>query len=314
MYENGADARTLFRALHDHNGPDAHEAASVPWLEHAGDEYRGWLARAAFPDGWWTGKAAMGGGRPLIRELYALSRVSDVLLLGFQSAGDIAGTTSSGPSRPGRRLDWPGVSRSEYVDFFARLGMTAFDDEDAAVGVFDPFFHEIVEVEQADDPDAPIRITRVVWPGLMLGDLLFSRAGVRVLAGRNHAQHGVADRFPLYWTFRRNYRPTVDESHGWGSQSQWATDFRLDYRTSTAQRLNVAGDADIDAPQALSEDAAQLTIGERRELLRHRCLLRAPDAAGALAGTPGWEKELSPFAWRLPGSDTGVTVGAEHRG
>ncbi|MFF8788702.1 hypothetical protein [Streptomyces sp. NPDC015125] len=311
MYDNGANARALFRALHDHEGPDAYEVTSVPWLERAGDEYRTWLARAAFHDGWWTGEAAMHGSRLLIRELYALSRVNDVLLLGFQPSGD---TPSGPPSWPVRRLQWPGVSLSEYVDLFTGLGMTAFDDEDAAVGVFDPFFHEIVEVEQADDPDTPIRITQVVWPGLMLGDLLFSRAGVRVRAGRNHAQRGVADCFPLYWTSRRNYRPTVDESHGWGASSQWATDFRLDYRTSTSLQLNVAGDADSDAPDDLNEDAAQLAVGERRELLRHRCLLRAPDAAGILAEAPGWEKELSPFTWRLPGSDTGVTVGGKRRG
>ncbi|MFD0531918.1 hypothetical protein ACFQ1I_43790 [Kitasatospora arboriphila] len=49
-------------------------------------------------------------------------------------------------------------------------------------GGFDPFLHEIVEVEQADDPAAPIEVTEVLWPGLMLGELLFSRAGVRVRA------------------------------------------------------------------------------------------------------------------------------------
>ncbi|MER5851332.1 hypothetical protein ABT126_31005 [Streptomyces sp. NPDC002012] len=81
--------------------------------------------------------------------------------------------------------------------------------------VFDSFLHEIVDVEQADDPHAPIRITQIVWPGLMLGQLLFSRAGVRVRAGANHAQCGVADRPPLYWTYLRRHRSTVDLSHGW---------------------------------------------------------------------------------------------------
>ncbi|MCZ1005657.1 hypothetical protein [Streptomyces lydicus] len=309
MYENGVDARALFRALHEHEGPHAHEVTSVPWLQQTGDEYRLWLARAAVHDGWWTGETAMRGSGLLIRELYALSRVNDVLLLGFQPSGD----APPGPSWPVRRLQWPGVSLSEYVALFTGLGMTAFDDEDAAAGTFDPFFHEIVDVEQADDLAAPIRITQVVWPGLMLGDLLFSRAGVRVRAGRNHAQRGVADCFPLYWTFRRNYRPTVDESHDWGAQSQWATNFRLDYRTSTSLELNVAGDADIDTAEDLSGDAAQLAVGERRELLRHRCLLRAPEAVNALAGAPGWEKELRPFDWRLPGSVGGVTVGGMRR-
>ncbi|MDI5904569.1 MULTISPECIES: hypothetical protein [Streptomyces] len=43
-----------------------------------------------------------------------------------------------------------------------------------------------------------------------------------------------------------------------------------------------------------------LTPDERRELLRHRCLLRVPRAADALARTPGWELDLMPFDWRLP--------------
>ncbi|MFF0078228.1 hypothetical protein ACFYR1_00635 [Streptomyces canus] len=43
-----------------------------------------------------------------------------------------------------------------------------------------------------------------------------------------------------------------------------------------------------------------LTPGERRELLRHRCLLRVPRAVDALARTPGWERDLMPFDWRLP--------------
>ncbi|WP_051818334.1 hypothetical protein [Streptomyces sp. NRRL S-1813] len=308
MYEDGTDARALFQALHDHDGPEAYGKVAVPWLEHAGDDYRAWLARAGLHDGWWAGEAAIHGRRFLIRELYALSRVSDVLLLGFQPAAD----TPSGPSWPVRRLQWPGVSLFEYLALFTGLGMTPFDH-----GGFDPFFHEIVDVEQADDPAAPIQVTQVVWQGLMLGDLLFSRAGVRVRAGRKRALRGVADRFPLYWTFRSNYRPTVDESHGWGSHSQWATDFRLDYRTSTSVQLNVAGDAGIDVPGDLNEQAAQLTSGERRDLLRHRCLLRPPDAADMLAQMPGWEKELSLFAWRLPSSDTGVaraTVGGEPRG
>lgn len=132
--------------------------------------------------------------------------------------------------------------------------------------------------------------------------------GVRIRAGVAHAQRGVADRSPLYWTFRRRHRPTVDLSQGWGSNSRWRTGFRLDYRTPTGDRLNVTGNCPIDGSAALHpEDPGNLgpeerllTPGERRELLRHRCLLRAPEAAAALAGSPGWERDLTPFDWRLP--------------
>ncbi|MFE3883706.1 hypothetical protein ACFXPQ_12505 [Streptomyces lydicus] len=41
--------------------------------------------------------------------------------------------------------------------------------------------------------------------------------------------------------------------------------------------------------------------------------MRAPEAVNVLAGTPGWEKELRPFDWRLPGSINGVMVGGKLR-
>ncbi|MEV7782848.1 hypothetical protein [Kitasatospora sp. NPDC088351] len=223
----------------------------------------------------------------------AYEAVSDLLLLSFQPPGD--GVDAPGP--------WLGFPEDEYLGLFTALGMTSFKG-----GGFDPFRHEIGEVEQADDPGTPIELTGVVRPGLRLGRLLFGRAGVRVRAGVEHAQRGVADRPPLYWAFRRRHRPTVDLSHGWGSNSQWCTDLRLDYRTPAGDLLNVAEDRPIDGspdlhpdhPANLSPEERLLTPAERRELLRHRGLLRAPEAAAAPAGSPGWERDLMPFGRRLP--------------
>ncbi|WP_405529705.1 hypothetical protein OG426_47185 [Streptomyces canus] len=261
----GVGARELYESLAEGKG------TSAPWLGRDDSGYRDRLATAAEYRPWWTAPEV----QALLWELHALSRVSDLLL----------------------------DSGREYPGLFATLGMTPFTGD-----TFDPFLHEIVEVEQADDPRAPIEITEVAWPGLMLGQLLFNRAGVRVRAGADHARRGVADRSPLYWTFRRRHRPTVDLSHGWGHNSQWRTDFRLDYRTPDGDRLNVAEhdpidgrpDLDPDHPANLGPEERLLTPGERRELLRHRCLLRVPQAADALAGTPGWERDLMPFGWRLP--------------
>jgi hypothetical protein len=58
-------------------------------------------------------------------------------------------------------------------------------------------------VQQDGDPDAPISITGTVWPGLMFGELPFSRAGVRVRAGALQAAAGVADRSTLHEVFLR---------------------------------------------------------------------------------------------------------------
>ncbi|MFJ2582541.1 hypothetical protein [Kitasatospora aureofaciens] len=273
---HGVGARALYEALMDYEGAALYEAVVAPWLDRAVREgYGEQLATAARYRSWWDEP----GGTELHWELYALSRVSDYLL----------------PD---------GSPPHEYLRLFTALGMTPVAYDDA----FDPFHHEIAEVEQAEDPHTPIELAEVRWPGLMLGELLFSRAGVRVRAGAAHAERGVADCSPLFWTFRRRHRPTVDLSHGWGSNSQWRTELRLDYRTPTGDHLNVAGTGAIDGrpdlspehPENLGSDELLLTPTERRELLCHRCLLRTPEAADALVGSPGWERNLFPFEWRLP--------------
>ncbi|MFI9360821.1 hypothetical protein ACIG5E_07135 [Kitasatospora sp. NPDC053057] len=262
------NARALYEALLDTDGP--YEDVIGPWLEQsAADGYRARLRTAATPHGhWWA------DDEDLLEELYALSRVSDYLLLD--------------PQLP------------PYLHLFTALGMTPFDTHSP----FDPFLHEITEVEQAEDPNTPIEILDIRWPGLMLGELLFSRAGVRVRAGAAHAERGVADRWPIYWTHRRAHRPTRDLSQGWGNNSQWRTDFRLDYRTADGDLLNVAEDAPIDGRPDLDPDdygnlgpdERLLTPAERRELLRHRTFLRAP----AASSDPAWAADLFPFEWRLP--------------
>ncbi|MER6071573.1 hypothetical protein ABT187_22525 [Streptomyces sp. NPDC001817] len=277
-------ARGLYVELLEHPGTGAYDAIAEPWAARAGEAYRERLAALArllagpLPEKGDPRRARLAVD---LWELYALSRVSDALLLSFQPPG---------------HDHWagPGLSREQYLAFFTGLGMAPFEE----TGVFDPFLHEIVEVEQAADPAEPIRITGVVWPGLWLGgEVLFGRAGVRVRAGVRHAERAVADRSPLYWTFRRRHRPTADLSMGWGSNSQWRTDFRVDVRTATGDRLNVLGDTHVDAVEA--DDAeALLTPAERRDLLRHRCLLRMPERADALATRPGRASDLFPYDWR----------------
>jgi hypothetical protein len=82
----------------------------------------------------------------------------------------------------------------------------------------------------------------------------------------------------LHEVFLRRYRATSDLSLGWGTNSQWKTDFRRDYLTATAYQLNV------DAEDLSSERwyaPPPLTEAERRDVIRHRCLVRRPeDPAG----------------------------------
>ncbi|MGW1894926.1 hypothetical protein ACWCP6_32495 [Streptomyces sp. NPDC002004] len=293
--QQSVHARELFGDLRDHAGSDAYGAVVTPWLSRAGDGYRAQLAGAADRLCRETFDQPATVGHDLSWELYALSRVSEVLLLAFQPPGE---TTDDAPwAHRLHPLDqWPAVEMEDYLRLFTCLGLVPFEE----TSTFDPFLHEIVQVEQAEDPEEPIRITEVVWPGLWLGQLLFSRAGVRIRAGAHHAERGVADRSPLYWSFVRRYRPTVDLSLGWGHNSQWRTDFRLDYRTQAGEHINAGGDEDIDAYGDLDPLSALLTPTERRQLVRNRCLLRTPSNAAALASTSSWETELFPFDWRLP--------------
>ncbi|MEU2629189.1 hypothetical protein [Kitasatospora sp. NPDC007106] len=294
--DTGAGGRELYEGLTEGAGPGAHREVALPWLAETGRAYRERLHTAAACSGWWQDRRTDERVGVLHMELYALGRVSDVLLLARQ--------TPAGPWDPG--VEGLAFSDEEYLGLFTGLGMTPFRG-----GGFDPFLHEIVEVEQADDPATPIEVTEVLWPGLMLGELLFSRAGVRVRAGAAHAQHGVADRSPLYWTFRRRHRRTVDLSQGWGGNSQWSTDLRLDYRTPSGDHLNVDGDRPVDGspvlaldhPENLSPRERLLTPRERRDLLRHRCLLRTPEAVAELDRAAPWDREFIPFDWRLPAAE-----------
>ncbi|MFE0509874.1 hypothetical protein [Streptomyces sp. NPDC058964] len=274
-----AGARQLFEGLLGHEGPDAYATVVGPWSARAGDGYRDLLTMAAAVPARPASDGPDVRPRHLLWELYALSRVSDVLLLSFQPPGH-------------DHWDGPGVTTDQYLDLFTGLGAVPFEE----TAVFDPFLHEIVEVEQAADPDEPVVITGLVWPGLWLGSVLFGRAGVRVRAGVRHAERGVADRSPLYWTHRRRHRPTVDLSRGWGHNSQWRTDFRVDLRTGAGDRANAEGTAHVDDVEDGTPEAL-LTAAERRDLLRHRCLVRTPVRAAELAGAPGWETDLFPFDW-----------------
>jgi hypothetical protein len=185
-----------------------------------------------------------------IMKLYGLSRVSDYLI---------------------ERLDGLAV----HTEFFSGIGLTPFEHAEA----FSPFHHEIFAVVQ--DPSATsVTVEEVLWPGLWFGDLLFSRAGVRVRAPQHLVDATVATTSTLYFTFRRRLRRTDDLSHGWGSNSQWRTCFSRFYSDEDGLHLNWDGEVDIaadpPAPRAgWSEDEME-PLDQRRELLLHRCFVREP--------------------------------------
>jgi hypothetical protein len=97
-----------------------------------------------------------------------LSRVVDVLLLAFQPAlGRISGD-----------LLWRGTipASSAWPEFCAALGATP-----VAESSFHPFFHEIVSVEQSDEPPTVIG---ECWPGQEDGSLVHGMVNVTELGRR----------------------------------------------------------------------------------------------------------------------------------
>src|SRR5258706_641084 len=196
--------------------------------------------RAAAPVPW------SGGARhryyTCLEHLYALSRVSDLLLVSFEPIRPevvVGGRCQVGPGGP-----WvpdAAVTAEQRMAWWQALGMTPI----AETQPFHPFYHEIVQVEQAKDPSEPITVTATLWSGFLLGQLLFARAGVAVCGGRDHIVKEIAETSRLYWTYWRNNRHAVDASHGWGHNSQWATDFRRDYVTDEGYHYNVDGQIDI---------------------------------------------------------------------
>lgn len=242
----------LFHAILDskHN---CHDALLVPWLHQHASE-RDWLGTvAACPQVEWR------PGMEALWRLYAASRVNELLLLRFQP-------------HTGASDEWcgPDISLPEYVAFMTALGTRVVERRR-----FHPFFHEIVDVEPATDPDAPVEVAATCWPGLVLGELMFSRGGVVIRAGRNRIDPRIAVHSTLYWAYRRAHRPARDLSHGWGHNSQWRTTFRRDVFAESQLHFNIDGTRDPRKPGvAGGPEDPELTVDERIELLTHRSFVR----------------------------------------
>ena len=209
-----------------------------------------------------------------LESFYALSRVCDILLLPFQS-GEC----------------WFNLHREQFVDFWQTLGIAAREPRD-----YHPFWCEIVACENIEDDNAPPRIEEILWPALTWGDLLICRAGARVCAGRNWLNGDVAASSPLYFAYQRNSRKARDLSHGWGSNSQWGTDFRRDYVWNEHYVFNADGALNHQSAPFLQNlsahqwtellmqprqffasdkgDNGDLTLAQREELLVNRCFVR----------------------------------------
>ncbi|MER5261910.1 hypothetical protein ABTZ99_07515 [Actinosynnema sp. NPDC002837] len=262
--------RWLYEALHDEDDVDARRRFLSGERRAVADHLAGLAplrTRERIPAGGYTVDDEQ---LWLMLELYALSRVSDHLIALHGEVG-VTGGRAVVEGGVGRIRTCP-PAHAVHTEFFTAVGLTPFGHVEA----FSPFHHEIVAVVQ--DPSATsVTVEEVLWPGFWFGDLLFSRAGVRVRAPRHLIDATVATTSVLYFTFRRGQRPTNDLSHGWGSQSQWRTSFPRFYSDEEGLHLNWDGEVDIGAdPPVPAGDGPDddVPLDQRRELLLHRCFVR----------------------------------------
>lgn len=256
MYGSQFELRGLWDALHSYRGKMIDAELLQPWLVGHREEAAWFKAFGAR-----TGHPIPNADNEDLCRLYAFGRCIEVLMMGFQPGGRGQG-------------DWSGppIELDEFVAFAAAFGIRAVEQPK-----YSPFHHELVEVLQSRDESTPPRLLRTRWPCLMLGPMMFIRAGVTVDAGRCAMVAGAADLSRLYWAHRRRYRPTFDMSDGWGSNSQWRTEMRRDYEFADALYFNVDGRVDLSkVPRDHQEDWLP-TVPERYELLMNRCFVSRPD-------------------------------------
>ena len=190
--------------------------------------------------------------------LYALSRVNDILLLAFQNVED-GRETFAIPA-------WFELSREQYVEFFESLGFVLMERAD-----FSAFYHEILNVRQAPDENQPVALGSEHWPCLMLGNMMFSRAGVDVVAGAHLVNKEIAETSALYFCYTRRGRRTADLSKGWGSNSQWRTSFRRDFHVGPELIYNIDGKYLLNAVNPDEVNQWGLSVEERTQLCKYRC-------------------------------------------
>ena len=211
-------------------------------------------------------------------QLYAASRVHDILLLAHQP-GPVTGEVRDLDRALGREQPvFRPVPVGQITRFFAGIGCQPVTEAS-----FDPILHEIITCDAADDPAAPVQVTGQAWPTLMIGELVFARAGVQVRAGSAHAVPGAADRSALHWEYWRRHRTTSDGSFWWGHNSQWKTELRRDYITSRGHVYDFdafSSSSSTRRAYLTGESARSQLTADQASFIKNRCQLRTGDEPG----------------------------------
>lgn len=196
-------------------------------------------------------------------ELYALSRVLDVLAL----AG-----------RPGQYTeafdrDAPLLTTNEYIELIEFLGLDISWPRH-----YHPFHCEIAT---AVPGEANFEIIESKHPAIKLKNLMIKRSPVTITLKPKDYDLNRVNNATLFWTFRRSNRKTTDLSEGWGSNSQWRTEFRMDIETEQSYIYNLKNTLDLNElnEATITElNNYNLTAEEAIELLVHRQFITCTQA------------------------------------
>jgi len=91
---------------------------------------------------------------------------------------------------------------------------------------------------------------------------MIKRAGVIITNNPKDYNINLINSAPIYWTYRRKNRIYHDLSHGWGSNSQWRTEFRLDVETENTFVYNLKGKYNLSNPAEEVFDKLRCCAGE----------------------------------------------------
>jgi len=194
-----------------------------------------------------------------IWELYALSRVLDILTLRFQ------------PNNNVDESNWTGLNLSsfEYITFCKLIGL-----QTSIPKSFHDFDCEILEARSGENN---FQIDECFFPAVKLKNLVIKRAGLRVFLNDQSFDLNLVNNSKIYWTSRRKNRKYHDLSIGWGSNSQWRTDFRLDIETEESFIYNYDGKLNLNNSKIehINQFDNDLSVEEAIEITKTRHFIRS---------------------------------------
>jgi len=200
--------RKLYDSILEYKGYNACNDIIFPFIE-------------AFPFGFWPTeflqKISTKNDIPKFTQeiswsFYSFHRFNEILLLSFQKP------------KFSKSKDISKITLDQYIQIMTQVGLEVCQHK-----TFDPIWHQIVEVEYHQDDEKDIEIVLEIWPACKLKNLVMSRAGCKVIGGKNKINKNIAENYTLYWSHWRLDKKYNDQSLAWGSNSQWRTNFRRDY-------------------------------------------------------------------------------------